>query len=81
MPQKVKAALGICVLAIWGPYLLYIWMLPAEVPGWAMSRATRKALMLSRDFEPTVFTLMFAVMFTGIALLGAYKLVTGRLPA
>ncbi|WP_162291036.1 hypothetical protein [Erythrobacter colymbi] len=45
-----------------------------------MTRATRKALFLSRDFEPSVFTLFFAVAFTAIAVGGFYKLATDQLP-
>lgn len=80
MPKEIKAAFGILVFSLWGPYLLYIWMVPSEVPEWAMTRATRKALFLSRDFEPSVFTLFFAVAFTAIAVAGFYKLATDQLP-
>lgn len=80
MPKEIKAAVGILVFSIWGPYLFYIWMLPSEVPEWAKTRATRKALFLSRDFDPSAFTLFFAVTFTAIALLGFYKLATDQLP-
>lgn len=80
MPKEIKAAFGILVFSLWGPYLLYIWMVPSEVPEWAMTRATRKALFLSRDFEPSVFTLFFAVTFTAIAVAGFYKLATDQLP-
>jgi hypothetical protein len=80
MPKEIKAALGILIFSLWGPYLLYIWILPSEVPEWAMTRATRKALFLSREFEPSVFTLFFALTFTTIALVGFYKLATDQLP-
>ncbi len=80
MPKEIKAAFGILVFSLWGPYLFYIWMVPSEVPEWAMTRATRKALFLSRDFEPSVFTLFFAVAFTAIAVGGFYKLATDQLP-
>ena len=80
IPKEAKAAAGILLFGLWGPYLLYIWMVPSEVPEWAMSRGGRKALFLSRDFEPGFFTLMFAVMFISFALLGMYKLATDQLP-
>ncbi|MEL7189391.1 MAG: hypothetical protein AAGK17_07550, partial [Pseudomonadota bacterium] len=74
MSQKLKVILGIPILGGWGLYLLYAWAVPSAVPEWAMSRATRKAFMLSREFEPTFFTLMFGVMFTGITLFGIFRL-------
>jgi hypothetical protein len=78
--KKIKAALGIALFAVWGPYLFYVWMVPQAVPGWVAFPGARRALMLSRDLEPTFFTLMFAVMFTAIAAIGLYRLATDQLP-
>ena len=79
MSNRVKAALGVILFSLWGPYLLYVWMVPSAVPGWVSIPGARRALMLSRDLEPTFFTLMFAVMFTAIAIGGAFRLATGRI--
>ncbi|MEM1195215.1 MAG: hypothetical protein AAGH57_03845 [Pseudomonadota bacterium] len=78
MPSIVKAVLGLVLFAIWGPYLLYVWAVPDAVPEWVMRPGMRKVMMLSRDFEPTFFTLMFGVTFTGLAVYGAIATATGN---
>lgn len=79
--QVVKAILGITLFGVWGPYLLYLWNDPSQVPHWATEFGGRKALMLDRYFEPTFFTLMFGVMFTGIALFGLIAVLAGKTPS
>ncbi|MEM9312027.1 MAG: hypothetical protein AAGA34_11340 [Pseudomonadota bacterium] len=78
MPKIAQAILGIVLFGVWGPYLLYVWAVPGAVPEWAMAPGFRRALMLSRDFEPTLITLMFGVIFTGIFLYGALATATGN---
>ncbi len=79
MSSMTKALLGMIVLGIWGPYLLYVWTMPDAVPSWAHAPGMRKALMLGRDFEPTFFTLMFGIGFTGLLPYGIYRIATGKL--
>ncbi len=75
----LKPLLSLLILAAWGPYLLYVWIKPSEVPGWAMAPGFRRALMLDRYFEPTVFTLLFGTGFSIIAIAGGYRLLTGTM--
>ena len=79
MSNVAKAVLGIILFSAWGPYLLYVWMVPSAVPGWVTELGMRRALMLSRDFEPTIFTLGFGIMFTGLVFAGIFRLATGRI--
>lgn len=79
MPKFIKVLLSLAVLWVWGPYLLYVWVVPASVPGWVHGPGMRKALMLDRNFEPTIFTLLFGITFTGIAIVGLWKLTQGKL--
>lgn len=78
MAQVVKFILGMAVFGVWGPYLIYAWMVPSEVPQWVQTGMLRKAFMLDRYFEPTFFTLMFGIMFTGIALFGLVAVLSGK---
>ncbi|WP_146107683.1 hypothetical protein [Porphyrobacter sp. HT-58-2] len=80
MTANIKAVLGIILFAVWGPYLLYVWMMPGAVPGWVTAPGMRRALMLSREFEPTVFTLGFGLTFTALVFVGIYRLATGQIP-
>lgn len=79
MSNRLKAVLGMILFSVWGPYLLYVWMMPSAVPGWVTEPGMRRALLLSRDFEPTIFTLGFGIMFIGIVFLGVFRLATGRI--
>ena len=77
MGQGLKFFAGLVVLAIYGPYLLYVWAADAT-PAWAYHSSLRRVLMLSRDYEPTFFTLMFGVMFTGLVVYGVLAFATGK---
>lgn len=77
MSPAVKFFAALVVFAIWGPYLLYVWI-TENVPSWAIGSVLRKTLMLSREFEPTIFTLIFGVMFTGFVAYGLFGYATGN---
>ncbi|MDJ0977142.1 MAG: hypothetical protein QNI87_01250 [Erythrobacter sp.] len=79
MSKLTKFLLAFALLAVWGPYLLYVWWVPGSVPEWAYAPGMRRALMLSRDFEPTFFTLLFGIMFTALIPIGVYRAATGKL--
>ncbi|WP_296720201.1 hypothetical protein [Erythrobacter sp.] len=67
------------LFSVWGPYLLYVWMVPGAVPQWAFAPGMRRAFMLSREYEPTIFTLLFGIGFTALVFVGVYRLATGRI--
>jgi hypothetical protein len=75
---KLKFLLSLALLLVWGPYLLYIWIFQAPVPAWSLQPGFRRALMLGGDYEPTIFTLLFGLAFSGFALFGLVGLLTGR---
>ncbi|NIJ19460.1 hypothetical protein FHS95_001129 [Sphingomonas naasensis] len=74
----IKFCASIALMVLWGPYLLYVWAVPAAVPEWAYGPGLRRVFMLSSNFEPTVFTLLFGLGFTGIALLGVGAVLSGK---
>ncbi|MEO1729883.1 MAG: hypothetical protein AAFR64_04015 [Pseudomonadota bacterium] len=79
MSNTAKALIGMVFLGVWGPYLLYVWLVPGAVPEWVYSYGLRRVFMLSRDYEPTFFTLMFGIMFTSIVFVGAFRIATGKI--
>lgn len=79
MSSAAKAILGMIVLAVWGPFLLCVWIEPTAVPELFQSPGARRALMLSRDYEPTPFTLVFGIGFTALLPIGVFRLVTGKI--
>lgn len=79
IPKELKAAAGSLFFGLWGAYLLYIWVLPDQVPEGFMTHSTRKALFLTREFEPGVLTLTFAVMYIWFALFIMVKIAKGQL--
>ena len=77
MSPATKFFAAAAVFTVWGPYLLYVWA-SETVPAWAVNSVFRKVLMLSRDYEPTVFTLIFGIMFTGFVIYGIISFATGN---
>jgi hypothetical protein len=76
----IKFILAVAIFAIWGPYLLYVWMYPSEVPVWVHFPGLRRALMLNRFYEPTFFTLLFGIGFTFMPIYGVSKALRGEAP-
>jgi hypothetical protein len=79
IPKELKAAAGSILFGLWGAYLLYIWVLPDQVPAGFMTLTTRKALFLTREFQPGALTLTFAVLYIWFALFILVKLAKGQL--
>ena len=75
--QTLKLFAATLLMAIWGPSLLYSWLI-GSAPAWAQNGALRKVYMLDRTLEPTFFTLLFGSFFTLIALVGVFSLITGK---
>ena len=80
MSKYLKFFSGMAIFGIWGPYLVLVWLGKVAVPHWAMGPGTRRALMLSRDYDTTFFTLLFGLMFTGILLFGLVSALRGKGP-
>lgn len=68
----------LAALALWGGYLLYICVEPAMVPAWAHAPGFRRALLLDIAFRPTLFTLVFGLGFSLIAVAGCIRFATRR---
>ena len=79
MSKVAKAITGMAVFGLWGPWLLYVWLVPDQAPGWAQTPIFRKVFMLDRHtFEPTFFTLLFGLTFTGIVVFGVIRGLQGK---
>ena len=74
----IKLVLALAIFLVWGPYLLYVWWLPAAVPSWTRLPGFRRVLMLDIHYEPTIFTLLFGLGFSGLALYGLFAMLTGK---
>jgi hypothetical protein len=78
MKKVIQFAILAAMFVIWGAYLIYVWTYPSQVPVWVYETGFRKAFMLNRSFEPTIFTLFFGLGFTGMVLYKLFALMTGR---
>lgn len=76
MSDSTKTLLGTILFAIYGPFLIYIYVSPQEIIALDIGLPFRKIFMLDRDLVPTFFTLGMGVLFTIIAFVGAYKFVS-----
>ena len=50
----------------YGAFLIYLWVLPTQVPQWAAYGGLRRVLLLDKSLEPTIFTLLMGLLFVGI---------------
>lgn len=75
MSASTKTLLATIFFALYGPFLIYIYVFPQEVAALGIGQALRKAFMLDRNLVPTTFTIGMGMLFTIIASVGAYKFV------
>ncbi len=68
--MRLPPVLACALLLGWGAWLVRVYLEPGATPGWALRTGTRRAFLLTRQFEPTVFTLLFGVAFLGLGVCG-----------
>lgn len=67
---RYRPLVSLVLLLVWGLSLIHVYVVPAATPRWALMTGFRRAFLLTQDYQPTIFTLLFGLFFVGVALFG-----------
>jgi hypothetical protein len=78
MNDKTKMIAAILFMGAWGASLLYLYLNLNEAAIWANMIGFRKAFLLDRNLEPTVFTLFIGLVSIFTSVYGIYRFASGK---